>query len=426
MRVAVVGGGLAGLTAAHYLHVGGAVVSVFERENQPGSMTSSRNGSLLHPSMVEPWNEPGVLGMLLRNLGNSNSAMLLRLHALPGLMGWGLHFVRESSSDRYHANTLANVALAQHSLDLMKALRELGVQYDAYRRGSLAVLRSPEALAKARKWREWMAPHGVPFTLLSRDELVALEPALAPIAAELVGATHQLDDEGGDPLRFVQSLAAMLQSRGVTMHLGLAVERVMQSNGRVSGLQLGDGSQRSFDAVVLAAAAWSVPLAASAGLSVPVKPVKGYSLTLPRQGPDGIDHAPRIPVVDPRLHMAVTPVGDNRVRVAGTAEFTGFDLHVRPERVANLTRLVTRLYPQYLAALPANAAEPWTGLRPMSPDGVALIGATRLPGLYLNTGQGHTGWTVAAASGHLLACAVLNQSAPIDVRPYSPRRFADL
>ena len=426
MHVAVIGAGLAGLSAAHYLCAGGAEVSIFEREVEVGLMTSSRNGSLLHPSMVEPWNEPGVLGTLLRNLGNSDAAMLLRLHALPGLIGWGMRFVRESSSKRFHANTLANVALARHSLALMKTLGDEGVQYHAYRRGSLVVLRSAEALAKARQWREWLAPHGVPFSLLSRDELVALEPALAPIAGELIGATHQRDDEGGDPQRFAEALAATLQARGVTLHLGQAIERITLNSGRVSGLQLADGSQPRFDAVVLAAAAWSAPLAATAGLSVPVKPVKGYSLTLPRQGADGTDRAPRTPVVDPSLHMAVIPVGDDRVRVAGTAEFTGFDLNIRPERVANLTRLVTQLYPQYMAALPANAAEPWTGLRPMSPDGVALIGATRVPGLYLNTGQGHTGWTVAAASGQLLACAVLNQSASIDARPYSPRRFAGL
>ena len=440
MHVAIVGAGLAGLCAAHYLREGGAEVSVFEREPGPGLVTSLRNGSLLHPSLVEPWNQPGVLGVLLRNLGNPESAMLLRLHALPGLLGWGWRFLREAAPDRFRANTLANVALANLSLTLMQALQRDGLEYHAYRRGTLVVLRSAKALAEARQWREWLAPHGVPFSMLSRDEVVAMEPALAPIASQLVGATHQPDDEGGDPKRFNDALAARLQARGVALHFGAAVERIALANGgpvgrtrggtygrtggRVTGLHLADGRELHFDAVVLAAAAWSTLLARTAGLSLPVQPVKGYSLTLPRQHSNGIDLAPHTPVGDGELHLAVVPVGEDRIRVAGTAEFTGFDLRITPDRVANLQRLATQLYPRYMAALPTAAVQPWAGLRPVSPDGVALIGATRVPGLYLNTGQGHTGWTVAAASGYLLACAVLNQIAPIDVRPYAPQRFA--
>lgn len=426
MHVAVIGAGLAGLCAAHYLRTGGAEVSVFERDAAPGLQTSLRNGSLLHPSMVEPWNQPGVLGVLLRNLGNPESAMLLRLHALPGLLGWGLRFLRESSPTRYRANTLANVALANHSVALMQQLKQEGIDYHAYRRGSLALLRSAEALAEARQWREWLAGHGVPFRLLSTDEVVAMEPALAPIASQLVGATYQPEDEGGDPKRFNDSLAASLQARAIALHFGQPIQGLTLRDGRAAGLRFDDGREERFDAVVLAAASWSTPLARTVGLALPVKPVKGYSLTLPRRSPDGIDRAPLTPVADPALHMAVVPVGEDRIRVAGTAEFTGFDLTIAPERVANLTRLVTQLYPQFMAALHGDAAQPWTGLRPVSPDGVALIGATRVPGLYLNTGQGHTGWTVAAASGQLLACAVLNQSAPINAQPYSPRRFAGL
>lgn len=424
MRVAIVGAGLAGLCAAHYLRQGGAEVSVFDRNHEVGVQTSWRNGSLLHPSMVEPWNQPGVLGVLWRNLGNPEAAMLLRLHTLPSLLGWGLRFVRESSPERFRANTLANVALARHSLTLMHELRGQGIDYLGYRRGSLVLLRSQPALAEARAWREWLAPHGVPYATLSVDEVVAMEPALAPVAGQLVGATHQLDDEGGDPKRFNDTLAASLVARGVRLRLGQTVKRITVARGHANGLRLADGEEEHFDAVVLAAAAWSTELARGVGLRLPVRPVKGYSLTLPRRGAGGDDLAPRMPIGDADMHVAVVPVGDDRVRVAGTAEFTGMDLSLAPERVANLRRLVTQLYPRYMASLPADAAEPWTGLRPVSPDGVALIGPTRLPGLFLNTGQGHTGWTVAAASGQLLATAVLGQAAPIDARPYAPQRFA--
>lgn len=424
MHIAIVGAGLAGLCAAHYLRQGGAEVSVFDRNHEVGVQTSWRNGSLLHPSMVEPWNQPGVLGLLWRNLGNPEAAMLLRPHALPGLLGWGLRFIRESSPERFRANTLANLALARHSQALMHELQGQGIDYLGYRRGSLVLLRSAQAMAEARSWREWLAPHGVPFAMLSVDQLVALEPALAPVAGQLVGATHQTDDEGADPKRFNDSMAESLLRRGVRLCLGQAVERITLRDGRTSGLRFADGSEQPFDAVVLAAAAWSTELARSVGLRLPVRPVKGYSLTLPRFGMNGADLGPRVPIGDAEMHVAVVPVGDDRVRVAGTAEFTGMDLTLAPERVANLQRLVTRLYPRYMASLPADAAQAWTGLRPVSPDGVALIGSTRVPGLFLNTGQGHTGWTVAAASGQLLASAVLHTPAALDARPYAPQRFA--
>jgi D-amino-acid dehydrogenase len=424
MHVAVIGAGIAGLSAAYFLRAGGAQVTVFESRAGAGLETSFANGSLLHPSLVEPWNEPGVLRTLLKNLGNSESAMLLRLRAVPGLAGWGLRFIRESSPSRFRANTLANVALARHSLAQLSAMREHGVEYASYRRGSLVVQRSEEALGRALAWREWLAPHGVPFRKLSRDELIALEPALAPVAHELVGATHQVEDEGGDPKRYCDSVLARLRDMGAQVHFDSAVARLLPVEDRVGGLVLADGRSLSFNAVVLAAAAWSAGLARQMDLRIPVKPVKGYSITLPRVGVDGTDIAPRIPVIDPALHMAVVPVGDERVRVAGTAEFAGFDARVLPERVRNLRRLVARLYPRYVEALGPEAGTPWVGLRPMSPDGVALVGETRVPGLYLNTGHGHTGWTLSAGSGHLLACLVLGTPPPLDPAPYRPGRFS--
>jgi D-amino-acid dehydrogenase len=419
MHVAIVGAGLAGLTAAHWLREGGAEVSVFERRDGPARETSSRNGSLQHPSHAEPWNSPGVLGLLWRNLGDEDAAMLLRMKALPGSIGWAYRFVRESSPDRYFANASANLRLARYSVAQMSHFRALGLDYDHRVAGTLVVFREREPLARLRAWAEQLAGQGLAFEALEVDAAVAHEPALAAVASALVGAIRYPGDERGDPRKFCESLAQHLAARGVRQHYGFGVARIERDGTRVRALVGETGERRAFDAVVLCAASYSAALARPLGLALPVRPVKGYSLTLPRAS-----GAPRVAVTDPALHVGVVPVGDDRVRVAGTAEFCGFDLAIAPRRVANLMRLLERLYPDYASALAPGAAEPWVGLRPMCADGVSLVGATKVEGLWLHTGHGQLGWTVCPGSGRVLADLMLGRAPEIDPAPYAPARFA--
>jgi D-amino-acid dehydrogenase len=418
MKIVVIGAGLAGLTAADALQALGAEVSVFDAADGPGRATSSRNGSLQHPSQAEPWNSPGVLSELLRHLGNEQAALLLRLRAVPSLVGWGLRFIHHSDPQRFFAHTLANMRLALYSVAQMARYRAEGIDYAMRPGGTLALLRDEPARAKASAWAAGLAKHGLHWRLVSRDELLALEPALAPVGAQFVGALHYPHDERGDPLQFCEALAARLAARGATLRFGAAIERIDIVGGRVRGVVERGGSHQSAEAVVLAAAAASAALARSAGLKLPVRPVKGYSLTLP-QRPNG----PRLAAADPALHTAVVPVGDDRVRVAGTAEFCGFDLRIQPARVANLRALLQRLYPAYAATLRDDEVQPWAGLRPMCADGVCLVGATRVRGLYLHTGHGHLGWTQAPGSGRLLADIMFGRKPEIDVAPYAPARF---
>lgn len=423
MRVVIIGAGIVGLASARFLLAEGIRdLVVLDRAAGPAEGTSFANGALLHPSSVEPWNSPGILGHLLRHLGRDDAAVLLRARALPSLLGWGLRFLRESSPERFRANALANTALAVHS---MRCMREIGVhpeRFDHAMRGSLTVLRDGQALDAAVEWANLLASVGVRHRVLDRQALLSVEPALAPVAEQLSGAIHNLDDETGDCHRFCQALTSDLVAAGVEMRWCAEVEGLDAGREGVRSVRLGCGNRIGADAVVLAAGPQSTALARPLGLRLPIRPAKGYSLTY-AIGSDS--PAPRIPVIDRALHVALTPLGTGplrRLRVAGTAEFCGEDLRIVPGRVSNLSNLATRLYPQVIEG--AEAPRSWTGLRPICADGRPLVGPTRMPGLWLNAGHGHMGWTVSAASGHLLARRMAGRApAAGHADAFAPARF---
>lgn len=427
MKVTVVGAGLAGLCVAHYLQEAGVAVTVIERAPGPGLETSFANGALLHPSLADPWNAPGVLGFVLRNLGREDSPMLLRPSALPSMLGWGLEFVRQSRPHRFERNAISNLLLARYSLDRMHELREsLRLEYGAYHRGALALFREQAAYRSALRWATKMHAHGLEHVPLDPAATIEREPALAPIATQLCGAIYYARDEGGDAHRFCRALAGSLAQRGVEFRYGVAVRGFASAGGRVTAVQCAAvapdaaGADVPCDAVVLAAGSHSRELARPLGLSLPVRPVKGYSITV--TPPPGA-RVPLTPLTDADLHLAVVPLADGRLRVAGTAEFAGYDTTLQPARVANLVRLLRRLYPALMQDVSDADVVAWAGLRPMCPDGVPLIGATRAPNVFLNTGHGHLGWTLAAGSGRLAADAVLARTPEIDAARYSLARF---
>jgi D-amino-acid dehydrogenase len=421
MRVIIIGAGLAGLSVAWYLRDEGAEVTVLERRAGPGLECSYANGALLHPSMAEPWNAPGVLGQLLRNLGRADSHILLRMAAVPSLFGWGVRFVRESRADRYLANTRKNVVLARYSVGLMDDLRRsAGLEYGAYCRGSLQVFRDEAVAAKALAWSRQLAEVGVESRTLTVAELIAMEPALAPISQALVGGMHTPLDEAGDAYRYCCAMAERLRSRGVEICYGARCRALGLEANCVAAVA--DDSARAWatDAVVVAAGSYSPLLTGGVGLALPIRPVKGYSITA---APIAEEIAPRIPVVDSVLHVATVPLAEGGLRVAGTAEFAGYNLGIDPKRVKNVIDLLGQLYPAYLRRLTAAQIVPWAGLRPMCADGVPILGATPIRNLFLNTGHGHLGWTLAAGSARLVADVVLGRRPEIDPAPYAVARF---
>lgn len=416
MRVIVIGAGLIGVTSAYFLRRRGYEVTVLDRQEGPGRETSFANGSLLTPSMPEPWNAPGCWRVLLESIGRSDASLQLRLSALPSLAGWGVRFLRNSSPAAFERNTVANLRLALYSLEIMESLRkETRIDYACKAAGTLKLFRDPDALDRAAAWAARLGRYGLAYRRLSAAETAAVEPALEPIANELAGAIHYQADQTGDAYRFCTELTQQAREGGVEFCFGTDVSALEMRAGRVTAVRTAMGRIPA-ETVVVAACSFSAPLLKTVGLSLPVRPAKGYSVTFDRMA----GHAPlKIPVVDDDLHAVIVPIED-KIRVAGTAEFAGYDLTLSAARAEILVRLLDKVLPQGRPDLAT--ARAWCGLRAMSADGRPLIGPAVLPNLFVNTGHGHLGWTMATGSAQLLTDIVCGTAPTLDAVPYDPRR----
>lgn len=417
MNVVVIGSGLCGVTSAYFLRQDGHDVTVIDRQEGSGRETSFANGALLTPSMTEPWNAPGCWRVLLASLVRSDTPLQLRRRALAGLALWGVKFLRNSSTRVFERNAISNLRLALFSIKMMEELRQqTNVQYGGTARGTLRLFRSTTAFEAASRPALRFAHEGLEFRTLSRDETITLEPSLVSIAEELSGAIYCSADEVGDAYQFCVALTEHARTGGVDFCFGTTVSALKAAGDRLVSVETDRGSFVA-DHYVLAAGSYSAPLLRQVGIGLPVQPAKGYSVTFdfPSDG-----NPFKIPVVDDDMHAALVPVGD-KIRAAGTAEFAGYDLTLRPERVQNLVNLTRKIFPH--AGLDPATARPWCGLRPMSADGVPLVGRTTLSNLWTNTGHGHLGWTLAAGSARLLADLVSGCVTGVEAAPYDPCRF---
>lgn len=419
MRVLVLGSGLAGVASAWFLRHNGAQVIVVDRQSAAAMETSHANAGMLTPSMSDPWNHPGLLTRLFKWMGREESPILLRPAALPVMLGWGIRFLRNSAPARHHASTLKNFHLASFSLATLRQLRaDLDIVYDGLANGTLKFFRDRESFDTFLHLAEMLSAHGLYYHALDGDQVATLEPSLAPIRDQLVGGLHFPNDESGDARRFCQSLAIHARERGVEFRFDETVQRIVTERGRFRGVETAAGRLYA-DACVVAAGSYSPLLLKPLGIRLPVRPVKGYSITLPF---GDWQPRPHMPLIDETLHLAATPLGD-RLRIAGTAELAGWDTRLRGGRIANLRNFAARVFP----TLPMPQADQdigeWSGLRPMSSDGVPVLGPTPIAGLYLATGYGHLGWTMSSGAGRLVAACVTNQPLDFDLGPYGLERF---
>ena len=406
MRVVVLGGGVVGVASAYWLMQDGHQVELVERREAAGLETSWGNGAVIHVSSVEPWSAPGVPLQVLRWIGKEDAPFLLRLGALPRMWRWGLEFLRNCAEPRHRENARANLELALLSARSMAEIRAAtDIDYDHAGHCVMKTFGDPASLAAATAVHEALAPHGLVTERLDVTACVAREPALLANRDKLAGGLFFPQDEIGDCPKFAQGLAAWCAARGVRCHFGTTVERIEVAGGRVTGVITASG-RIAADAVVVALGSFSPFMVRQLGIRLPIYPVKGVSITAPRRlWPDAVRNA----ILDDAGHYALTPVGD-RLRAVGTAEITGYDTTPDPVRIRALVDKICVLFPGFRAVADSPEAVSWAGLRPVMPDGRPLIGKTALPGLFLNTGHGHTGWTMAAGSGRRLAAAIRAQA----------------
>jgi D-amino-acid dehydrogenase len=397
MKIAVLGAGVVGVTSAWYLARAGHEVTVVDRQDAVAMETSFANGGQISTSHVEPWANPGTPRQVLKWLGREDSPMLFRLRADPCQWAWGLDFLRECLPARTRANAAQIAAINRYSRAQLLALRaETGIQYEQQTRGILRIYESREVLDEAVAAASVERQHGIDLRVLTAAECVALEPALSARAAHLAGGVHAPGDESGDAHKFTQELARLCAARGVKFRFGGSIARIQTAGGRVAGVLMASGEVIEADAYVMALGSYSPVILRRIGISIPVYPLKGYSITIDLA--EG-DVAPYISLSDGGHKLVMSRLGQ-RLRVAGTAELTGYDTAINEVRCKAIVRRTFELFPR--AGKPENA-QFWAGLRPGTPGGVPCIGRTRYPNLLLNTGHGTLGWTMACGSGAAIA-----------------------
>ena len=417
-QVIVIGGGVVGVTTLYELAVDGVPAVLLEAEPTLAAGASHANGGALTPGLADPWNSPGVHKHLFESLFDPRSAMKLRLGAIPGLTFWGLQFLRNATPSRHTHAMKAGFRISTYSLQRTKKLAdELGIEYDAKASGFLKVFANRQEMEQSIDFCHVLEECGLRWQSLDTDEVLELEPSLAQAADKIACGIFYPDEARGDARAFTIGLAECAVSLGAEIRTSTRVDEIVVSMGRVVGVIA--GGERIEGDVVLAAGAESPSLSRNVGLSLPIKPAKGYSLTL--DASVFVDELPGCPVVDQHMHALVTRLG-TRLRLAGTAEFAGFDARIRQERIDNLFMLFERLFPHLAPRVDKSTAMPWTGFRPMSADGMPFIGPGPIDGLWVNTGHGHMGWSMAPGSARLLCDLMQGRQPEIDASPFRVAR----
>jgi D-amino-acid dehydrogenase len=408
MRVIVLGAGLLGVTSAYYLQQLGHEVTVIDRQATPAAETSFANGGQISVSHAEPWANPSAPLKVLQWLGKEDAPLLFRIRADMRQWLWGLQFLRECTPARTRHNIEQIVRLGTYSRDMLQQLRrDTGLGYDQRTQGILHFYTTQKEFDGALKPAEQMRALGCERQVISADEAVKLEPALAHIRPQLAGATYTAEDESGDANRFARELVKLCEQSGVKFLMSHTVTAIREAGGQVEHIEATDGEGRfqkvQGDAYVLAMGSLSPLYAAPLGIRLPIYPAKGYSVTMPVKD---ASKAHQVSLTDDEFKLVFsryTSTEDgrgDRLRIAGTAELNGYDRDLNRVRCEAIVKRVEQLFP---GAGDASQAQFWTGLRPATPSNVPLIGKTKLPNFFLNTGHGTLGWTHSCGSGKSIA-----------------------
>ncbi|AKX47515.1 amino acid dehydrogenase [Thiopseudomonas alkaliphila] len=416
MRVLVLGGGVIGVTTAYYLAKQGYAVTVLERQAATAEETSFGNAGQISPGYASPWAAPHVPLAAIKWMLQQHAPLTIKLTKDPAQYLWMAKMLRQCTAGRYQINKARMVRLAEYSRDCLDELRnELGLAYEGRQLGGMQLFRSQQQLDTAAADIRILQQFGVPYQLLSPEQILQYEPGLVQSVTKLSGALRLPNDQTGDCNLFTKQLTERARELGVEFKFGQQVERLQVEGQQVTGVYA-NGQLLSADRYVVALGSYSPLLLKPLGIQLPVYPLKGYSLTLPIVQPE---QAPEATVIDETYKVAITRF-EQRIRVGGFAELSGYNLALNPERKASMSWVINDLYP---GAGDLQQALFWTGLRPATPDGTPVIGATPYTNLLLNTGHGTLGWTMACGSAHYLADLMANRAPAIDTEGLSIFRY---
>jgi len=416
MRVIVLGSGVIGVASAYYLARQGAEVTVLDRQSGPAEETSFGNAGQISPGYSTPWAAPGIPFKAVKWMFQHHAPLAINLDGSMWQLQWMAQMLKNCNPQSYAVNKERMMRVAEYSRDCLRELRkDTGIHYENRAKGTLQLFRKEAQMEAVQRDISVLEECGVSYELLNGNELGRVEPALANAQDKLVGGLHLPNDETGDCYLFTNALAQIAKELGVNFQFNQNVEKLIVEGDQIKGVQV-NGKVLTADRYVLAFGSYSRDFLKPLDLPLPVYPVKGYSLTIPIVDPA---FAPQSTVLDETYKIAITRF-DQRIRVGGMAELSGFNLGLNEDRRATLQMVTQDLFPGGDMA----QASFWTGLRPMTPDSTPIIGATRFKNLFLNTGHGTLGWTMACGSGKLISDIVLNHKTDISTDGLSIQRYS--
>ena len=416
MRVIVLGSGVIGVASAYYLARQGAEVTVLDRQSGPAEETSFGNAGQISPGYSTPWAAPGIPFKAVKWMFQHHAPLAINLDGSMWQLQWMAQMLKNCNPQSYAVNKERMMRVAEYSRDCLRELRkDTGINYENRAKGTLQLFRKEAQMEAVQRDISVLQECGVSYELLNGNELGRVEPALANAQDKLVGGLHLPNDETGDCYLFTNALAQIAKELGVNFQFNQNVEKLIVEGDQIKGVQV-NGKVLTADRYVLAFGSYSRDFLKPLDLQLPVYPVKGYSLTIPIVDPA---FAPQSTVLDETYKIAITRF-DQRIRVGGMAELSGFNLGLNEDRRATLQMVTQDLFPGGDMA----QASFWTGLRPMTPDSTPIIGATRFKNLFLNTGHGTLGWTMACGSGKLISDIVLNHKTDISTDGLSIQRYS--
>ena len=416
MKVIVLGAGIIGVSTAYYLARAGHEVVVLDRQPAPGLETSFANGGQISASHAQPWANPATLAKLPGWLLRGDAPLWFRPRLDPAMWAFFLRFLAHCTPARARDNGEKALRLALYSRDSLQELRaETGIEFAAVDRGILHIYRSARDLARAAAVAERFRALGLETQDINANACVGIEPALSAVHDQLAGAIYSPADLSGDAHAFTEALAKHASDAGVEFRMDTKIVRIAQMGGRVTGILTQRGMVTG-NAYVCALGSYSTPLLRDIGMPLPIYPAKGYSATVPLNTPHS---APRTSLTDDDHKIVISRIGDT-LRIAGTAEFDGYNTQINERRARTVLDAGIKLFP---GVMEADQAEFWAGLRPLTPDSVPVIGATRLGNLYINSGHGTLGWTMGCGSGRAMAELISGRDPGLDLNGFGPDRF---